>query len=291
MPILLQHCSNCQPRAGRIVGGDERSPFRARQMQSSLVAVVALLIAIGHGQAGGGLVSLRREVHHLRPASALSAKQQCCSTWPGLVGCVKSLRGGSEALHSPDFGPLETRLAGLEQMQAQGHLSEAEVLAERERLLLESASRNLDLQQAAGRTPTAGEASERQNMTIARRANDNLARALAERPQHLECADGSAGHGLVRPDGRVSFSAGERAVWRRRSARLAAEEAAGLHSHCCGKSRDDPAVLAQCRSRMQLGDNRLFPYWAAATQVKEMRHMQLCCRQATCNPLRLYSCI
>jgi hypothetical protein len=172
-------------------------------------------------------------------------------------------------------------------MQAQGHLSEAEVLAERERLLLESASRNLDLQQAAGRTPTAGEASERQNMTIARRANDNLARALAERPQHLECADGSAGHGLVRPDGRVSFSAGERAVWRRRSARLAAEEAAGLHSHCCGKSRDDPAVLAQCRSRMQLGDNRLFPYWAAATQVKEIRHMQQCCRQATCNPLRL----
>ena len=174
------------------------------------------------------------------------------------------LRGGSEALHSRDFDPIEQRLADIEAMHKEGHLSDQEASAERERILLSAARSNLDLQQEE---LSSSEDNDQQalNATIARRANNNLARQLAQRPQDLEACDGSACGGLVRPDGRVGYSAQELALWRRRAARLAAEEAAGLRPYCMGQRRDSSAnVKATCRKRMQHGDNRMLAYWIAA---------------------------
>ena len=130
-------------------------------------------------------------------------------------GSVLRLRGGSEALHSRDFDPIDKRLAELEMLHKQGHLSESEMLKERERLLLASAERGLDLQKEL-EEGLDEEAMSASNATVARRANNNLARMLAERLQDLEAGDGSASDGLVRLDGRIGFSQSEIATWQRR---------------------------------------------------------------------------
>ena len=107
------------------------------------------------------------------------------------LGHVQTLRGGSEALHSRDFDPVEKRLVDLEMLFKQGHLSQTEMESERQRILLSTAESNLDLHQDAGENDP--ELLNTMNATIARRANNNLARMLAERPQEIEAADGSAG--------------------------------------------------------------------------------------------------
>ena len=180
-------------------------------------------------------------------------------------GLLHRLRGGSEALHWRDAEPIDKRLADLERLHAQGHLGADEMRAERERILLESAAGNLDLQHAEGeQNPDLLNAL---NATISRRANNNLARMLAERPNDIEAADGRAGHGLVRIDGTVSYTEREHAIWRRRTARLAAEEAAALRPYCQGQLRSNVHVAAQCRRRMQMGDNRLLTYWMHAAEA------------------------
>ena len=112
-----------------------------------------------------------------------------CSGPPARHGGMLRLRGGSEALHAREYDPPEKRLLELERMHLQGHLSAAELDAERERILLGSASRKLDLQRELDEADT--EALSTLNATVARLANNRLARMLAERPQLLEAGDGA----------------------------------------------------------------------------------------------------
>jgi hypothetical protein len=227
-----------------------------------LLSLLSGLATLSGGPAGREAVW---RGHSAAQRYANAPLRRACGRSPGALRTLR-IRGGSEALHSHDFGTVEERLAELELLHKQGHLSEDEMLKERERLLLASAKRNVDLQKETEERDDGELGAE--NATIARRANNNMARMLADRPQQLEAADGSSSHGLARIDGTIGFSPREIAAWRRRAARLAAEEAAGMRPLCGGRVRARGSqVEAACRKRVQHGNNRLLPYWIRAAEA------------------------